>query len=436
MSHLEEHNILTHLQHRFHSRMSTVTQLLLTTQDIYQWDNKTQVDIGISEFAKAFDKVPHRSLLKKLHHYGIDNNIHTWITSFLTNGIQSAVVDGATSLPTKVISGVPQGTVLGTLLFLLYINDLPSVVSSQVRLYADDCILYRAIQTVQDQLQLQKDLNDLEQWAKKWGMEFNAKKCEIMRISRSSKPLQHLYSIGGEILSEVHKAKYLGITLSDTLSWSPYVNETVNKASGKIAFLPRNLHQCPQRLKEQAYLALVHSVLEYEASVWDPHLKKDVNALEGVQRCTSHFVTNNYDLTSSVTAMLKSLGWESLQDGWRDIRLALMYKIVHAQVAIPANDLLVKADSRTWANHKHKFRHIPATSEAYKHSFFPELSHNGTAFLPRLWRLHHQRRWALSAHLLAAIRLAHSPITVTSHLGICRSSYRYSYTIETWFPDS
>ena len=302
MSYLEEHNILTHFQHDFRSGMSTVTQLLVTTQDILcQWDNKRQEDIAVLDFAKAFDKVPHRSLLNKLHYYIIDNYIYTSITSFLTNRIQSVVVDGATSPPTKVISGVLQGTVRGPLLFLLYINDLPSIISSQVRLFADDCILYRAIQTVQDQLQLQKDLNTLEQWAKKWGMEFNAKKCDIMRISRSSKPLQHLYSIGGEILSEVHKAKYLGITLPDTLTWSPYVSETVNKASGKITFLRRNLHQCPQRLKEQAYLTLVCSVLEYAASVWDPHLKKDVNALEGVQCRGVRFVTNNYERTSSVT---------------------------------------------------------------------------------------------------------------------------------------
>ena len=151
MSHLEEHNILTHLQHGLCSGMSTVTQLLVTTQDIFcQWDNKAQVDIAVLDYAKTFDKVPHRSLLNKLHHYGIDNNIHTWITSFLTNCIQSVVVDGATSPPTKVIYGVPQRTVLRPLSFLLYINDQPSVVSSQVRLFADDCILYRAIQTIQD----------------------------------------------------------------------------------------------------------------------------------------------------------------------------------------------------------------------------------------------------------------------------------------------
>ena len=203
-----------------------------------------------------------------------------------------------------------------------------------------------------------------------------------MRISRLSKPHQHLYSIGVEILSEVHKAKYLGIKLSDTLSWSPYVWETVNKASGKIALLHRNLHQCPQRLKGQAYLALVPSVLGYAASVWDPHLKKDVNTLEGVQCTAARFVTNIFERTSSVTAMLKSLGWESLQDRRRDIRLALMYK--PRLLSPPTDDLLVKGDSKTRANHKHKFRHIPATSAAYKHSLFPELSHNETPFLPGL----------------------------------------------------
>ena len=113
MSHLEEHNILTHLQHGFRSGMSMIIQRLVTTQDIYQWDKKTQVDIAVLDFAKAFDKVPHQNLLNKLHHYGIDNNIHTWITSFLNNCIQSIVIDGATSPLTNVISGVPQGTVLG-----------------------------------------------------------------------------------------------------------------------------------------------------------------------------------------------------------------------------------------------------------------------------------------------------------------------------------
>ena len=121
-----------------------------TRHSFCQWDKKTQVDIAVLDYVKTVDEVPHRSLLNKLHQYGIDNNIHTWIMSFLNNRIQSVVVDSATSPPTKVIYGVPQRTVLRPLLFLLYTNDQPPVVSSQVRLFANDCILYRAIQTIQD----------------------------------------------------------------------------------------------------------------------------------------------------------------------------------------------------------------------------------------------------------------------------------------------
>ena len=156
-----------------------------------------------------------------------------------------------------------------------------------------------------------------------------------------------------------------------TLSWSPHISMTANKAISKTTFLCRNLHQCPQRLKEQAYLALFHSVLEYTPPVWDPHLKKTENARKGVQHHAARFVSSDYECTSSVTAMLKSLGRESLQDRRWDIMLTLMYKIVHAQVAVTIDDLLVKANSRTWTNHMYKFRHILATSAVYKHSFFP-----------------------------------------------------------------
>ena len=124
--------------------------------------------------------VPHDGLLSKLKHYGIDEKIWLWIYNFLKNRKQSVVVDGKQSSLIDVVSGVPQGTVLGPLLFLLHINDLPSVVSSKVRLFADDCLIYRNIKNKEDQIAQQKDLNFLENW----GMRFNAAKCNIMRVSR------------------------------------------------------------------------------------------------------------------------------------------------------------------------------------------------------------------------------------------------------------
>ena len=135
---------------------------------------------------KAFDTVPHASLLGKLEHYSIDSKILLWITNFLNNRKQRVVVDGNFSNYADVESSVPQGTVLGPLLFLLHINDQPSCVNYKVRLFADDCLLYREIKNNQDQIDMQRDLDALMDWGSTWGLTFNAKKYNIMRVSQTS----------------------------------------------------------------------------------------------------------------------------------------------------------------------------------------------------------------------------------------------------------
>ena len=175
--HLERHEILTPLNHGFRSKFSCETQLLLTLQDLLgARDTKIQIDLAILDFSKAFDTVPHERLLGKMKFYGINGPILQWTAAFLENREQCVMVDGAKSKPTRVESGVPQGTVLGPLLFLLHINDLPGVVSSQVRLFADDCLMYRPIRVRDDQVSFQQDLLALERWGDTWGMRFNAKK--------------------------------------------------------------------------------------------------------------------------------------------------------------------------------------------------------------------------------------------------------------------
>ena len=147
LAHLEDHKILTDLQHGFRSGRSCKTQLVTTFQDLAQMHIKkgSQIDIAVLDFSKSFDMVPHDGLLSKLKHYGIDEKIWLWIYNLKKNRKQSVVVDGKQSSLIDVVSGVPQGTVLGTLLFLLHINDLPSIVSFEVRLFADDCLIYRNI---------------------------------------------------------------------------------------------------------------------------------------------------------------------------------------------------------------------------------------------------------------------------------------------------
>ena len=140
--------------------------MITTDQFIQNFESKTQTDVVVLDFSKAFDVVPHQCLLHKLDHYGIRGTILNWIQNFLTNITQKVVFDGSSSELARVRSGVPQGTVpQGPLLFLTSINDLPSTISSQVRLFADDCLLYRPIKCRADQKQLRIDLSALQDWA-------------------------------------------------------------------------------------------------------------------------------------------------------------------------------------------------------------------------------------------------------------------------------
>ena len=222
---------------------------------------------------------------------------------------------------------------------------------------------------MEDQLALQRDLDRLKAWGDRWGMRFNAGKCNVMRISRSRDPLTRFYSLGGQVLLEVDNAKYLGITITNELSWSTHTAITVSKAGRTLGFLRRNLKSCPQALKETSYISLVRSILEYGSTVWDPHLAKDINSLEKIQRKAARFIKRDYKSDSSVTAMLQELGLNSLADRRRDLRLALLYKVAHCKVKVPADTLgLIKPTRPNRKNHKFKYRTLFATTNELKFS--------------------------------------------------------------------
>ena len=174
---------------------------------------------GFTIFAKAFDKVPHKRLLYKLDFYGIRGSTHKWIDSWLSERSQKVVLDGRASDPVPVLSGVPQGSVLGPVLFLIFINDLPDNIRSSVRLFADDCVLYRNIKSPLDCHILQDDLNSLAKWETDWQMKFNVSKCHSMRVTRlhPSNHIQFSYTLHQQILEQVQPAKYLGLTITDNL---------------------------------------------------------------------------------------------------------------------------------------------------------------------------------------------------------------------------
>ena len=216
-------------------------------------------------------------------HYGIDGQTWSWNEAFLRNHTLCVVVDGEMSSSTRVESGVPLGTVLGLLLFLLYINDLLNNETSQVRLFADNCLLYRSIESVQDQLDLHHDLSYVHEWSLKWGMNFNPSRCVIMSISHSEHKLSKLYTLAGVILDHVNEVKYLGVTLSEDLKWGKHKQHITSKANSVLGLLRRNIHHCPIKLREQASISLVHSRLEYSAAAWDPYLAQNINKIEMVQ---------------------------------------------------------------------------------------------------------------------------------------------------------
>ena len=237
----------------------------------------------IMDLSKVFDLVPHQRLLSKLCHFGITGKLHNWIQIFLTMRTQQVVLDGVSSSSITVTSGVPQGTVLGPIHFILYLNDLPEGISSQVRLLADDCILCQEINAINDCQDIQKDTNTLCTWVTKWQMKFNIDKCYIMHVTHKRNPLLMTYEMNGRPTEVKASHTYLGIGINNKLSWAEHISNTASKANMVLGLLCRNLYCCSPFVKETAYKSLDRLKLEYCSSIWDPYHQDHKNKLESVQ---------------------------------------------------------------------------------------------------------------------------------------------------------
>ena len=357
MNHFDNHSILSDAQHGFRKSRSCETQLLVTTHDFAKTlSDRKQVDVVLLDFSKAFDKVPHQRLMSKLHYYGVRNNTLGWIKAFLSGRTQQVVVEGVHSSPACVLSGVPQGTVLGPLLFLSYINDLPEVVTScHTRLFADDALLYRTINNSLDQTKLQEDLNCLAKWEHTWQMDFNPSKCTTLRMSANKRlSISSSYVLHGETLENVTSAKYLGVTLSDDLSWSKHVEAVAAKGNSTVGFLRRNFRECSNEVRKATYTTMVRPVLEYASSVWDPHQKEDIDRLEKVQKRAARYACNNYfeRTPGTITSMLQQLKWNSLEQRRRHNRLGMLYRIENGLVDLQPSTFYRHSDSRTRGGNK------------------------------------------------------------------------------------
>ena len=310
--------------------------------------------------------------MSKLRLLGIEGNISRWIRAFLSEQTQRVCVDGHLSTKADVKSGVPQGTILGPLLFLCFINDLPSVVhpDTQARLFADDCLVYRSISSTEDQLKFQEDLHSLATWGLQWGMRFNTDKCHILTVSSSAQPLSKLYEIDGSFLQHNDTATYLGIIIHRTLEFADHITEAVSKANKKLGFLKRNLKGCPPELKKTAYISLIRSGLEYGATIWDPHLETQKKAIEQVQNRAIRWCQGlSPHQQCSITQLRKELQLRTLEERRLQQRLTLHFKIVHGVVVVTPEDLgLEAADGRTRSSHRHKYKEKRARTNRLKFS--------------------------------------------------------------------
>ena len=201
--------------------------------------------------------------------------------------------------------------VLGPVLFLVFINDLPDNIRSSVRLFADDCVLYRNICSPSDCLILQDDLDRLVQWEADWQMKFNVAKCHSMRVSRHlpDKQIKFEYSLHQQILEQVQSAKYIGITITDDLAWGQHISDLSSKATRTLGFLR------PRQTKDVAYKPLVRPQLEYASPIWHPHVKTQIQQVEKVQRTAARWTCRRWRNRSSVGDMLSELEWPSLEAG-------------------------------------------------------------------------------------------------------------------------
>ena len=322
-----------YLQHGFMKGLSTTTQLLQVYDEINSIiDNRGQVDTLFLDFSKAFDSIPHDLLIHKIQAFGIYGKLHQWLKDYLCNRQQRVIIENETSHFVPVLSGVPQGSILGPLLFLLYINDLPSCIScsTKMALYADDAKMYRQIASLNDCLSLQSDLDNVNRWSKSWQLKFNLKKCSVITFSRKRSNIHFYYNMSGFPLKHESSIKDLGVTVECDLSWNQHIVSVVRKAYNVLWFLKRTLrNSVSASVKTIFYSSLVRPHLEYGSPVWSVITKKNLNFLEQVQKSATKFLIGYNNNNIDYKSRLKICDLLPLSYRREFLDINFLYKCIH-----------------------------------------------------------------------------------------------------------
>lgn len=297
-------SIIVDCQHGFMKKRSTTTNLLEFCNYCFKcFDKYSQVDCVFTDFSKAFDKLNHKVLLLKLRKLGLNDNFLNWIKSYLEHRKYSVLYNNYQSEVFTVGSGVPQGSHLGPLLFILFINDLPEVIKySEIQIYADDVKIFKDVNHLEDALRLQTDLNAFSDWCYKNKLLLNVNKCKKMTFSRKRDLFDYNYKINNSELADSEVSLDLGIHLDKKLDFRFHIDFIVKKANKLLGLIKRQCKEFtdPYALKV-LFVSFVRPILEYSSQLWSPHYDVHVNRLESVQK-------------KFLSHALRHLNWTNIND--------------------------------------------------------------------------------------------------------------------------
>jgi hypothetical protein len=330
MNFLDHNKMLDRSQFGFRTGRSTCTQLIQCTNDWTTYlDEKAPVDVIYLDFAKAFDTVCHYKLFEKLSNIGIKGDLLLWIKAFLTNRSQKVVIDQITSQPASVISGVPQGSVLGPVLFLVYINDLTKNIEKDVKcvMFADDVKLYRVVRSDTDSYSIQNTLNHIQNWCKTWQIELSINKCNVLHLGKINPKKD--YFIEGKVLTNATQCRDLGVLMTEDGKFSKHVKFIAKTAYFKMSTIFKIFQSKNIQLLKKAYISYVRPSLEYCSIIWSPYYIQDINLIERVQKYFTKRILGKLKLT--YPERLKYLAIDSLEERRIKIDLAETFKFLNCE---------------------------------------------------------------------------------------------------------
>ncbi len=277
-----KNNLISNAQHGFVNGRSCTTNLLETLDYItYNLERGIPIDVALLDFAKAFDTVSHRRLILKLRAYGIQGELLKWIEAFLKNRIQRVVQGDIVSNWKDIFSGVPQGSVIGHFLFVIYINDMPESLINITKLYADDTKIISKVSQIENENSLQKDLDTASEWSSNWLIRFNTDKCLIMHYGTNNPETE--YELNGLKLKKSDYERDLGVNFETNLNGRQHIISCASKANSMMGILKMTFVHIDPYLLKLLYTTFIRPLIEFAVAVWSPYYKGDIDTLEKVQ---------------------------------------------------------------------------------------------------------------------------------------------------------